>query len=82
MSTFGLALSADSVKGNVLVTFSILGLVDALSNFVLSFAAKFISRRTLNIIGFMCLAVCCLIVGFIRLFASEQTLVSCKLREN
>ena len=78
MSLFGLALSADSVEGNVLIIFAILGLVDAISNFLLSCAAKFICRKKLYIICFMCLAVCCLIVGFIRLFAPKETLVSGK----
>ena len=79
MSRLGLALSADSVKGNVLVIVALLGLVDAIADGLLACAARYINRRILNIICFICLAVCCLIVGFIRLFAPDQTLVSCKV---
>ena len=82
MSLFGLALSADSVNGSVLVNFAVLGLVDAIANVLLSVVTKFISRRTLNIASFLSLAFCCLVVGFVRLFAPEQSIVSCKLLIN
>ena len=77
MSLFGLTLSADSVYGSVLVNFAVLGLVDAFANVILSGLAKFISRRTLNITSFLCMALCFLIVGFLRLFAPEQEIISC-----
>ena len=76
MSLFGLTLSADSVYGDILVNFAILGIVDAIANVILSFGAKYFERQTLNLASFLALGGSCLIVGFIRLFAPEQKAVS------
>ena len=72
MALFGLTLSVDSIAGSVLTNFTILGVADALANVVLYIFSKFISRRTLNVFNFALLGVCCLAVGFIRLFESDN----------
>lgn len=72
MTLFGLTLSADSVYGNVLINFTILGVVDAIANIILSILTKWCSRRMLNVASFAALGTCCLAVGFIRLFGATD----------
>ena len=76
MALFGLTLSADSVFGDVLINFIILGAVDAIANIVLSILTKWCSRRALNVVSFAGLGACCLAVGFIRLYAAEYAILA------
>ena len=78
MALFGLTLSVDSIAGSVLINFAILGAADALANVILCILSKFISRRALNVSSFACLGVCCLAVGFIRLFGRDYKALSGK----
>ena len=73
---FGFDIPFYSVAGNVLANFAILGMVDALANIILCFASRWLTRRFLNVLSFSCLGVCCLIVGFIRLYASDHHLLA------
>ena len=76
MALFGLTLSVDSIAGSVLINFAILGAADSLANIILCILSKFISRRALNVSSFACLGVCCLAVGFIRLFGGDNETLS------
>ena len=60
MSLFGLTLSVDSVYGDVLLNFGILGIVDAVANVILAFIAKYFTRKSLIMSSYLFLGVCCL----------------------